>query len=254
MGTYTTNYQLYMPTIGETGWGTLVNGNYQTIDTTMKGLSNRITTVENEVNGNLSCTSVTTSGTITGNGGIVGTIGTFSGAVTAKNIHHSGLIPYTVFLTTDLTNLGFSIDAPYAYSNVGNGATVTFYVVYKRNMPKNSNATVKGFHCVSSDIPGVIDNIKVKSGTWTYLLTSGISTISGTLTTSKGTKFNYTGGTGYVGTTITQPQALEILSGVNTVTINNTYSQYQDANVYISMRNTSGVEGYMRAYPSCLDT
>ena len=93
MGTYTTNYNLYTPTVGETGWGTLVNGNFSTIDTTMKSLSNRITTcesygaritaIENEVNGALSCTSVTASGKITGNGGIAGTTGTFSGNVTA---------------------------------------------------------------------------------------------------------------------------------------------------------------------------
>lgn len=48
MGTYTTNYNLYMPTIGEQGWGDLINGNYQTIDTTMKSLSNSIGTLETE--------------------------------------------------------------------------------------------------------------------------------------------------------------------------------------------------------------
>ena len=37
MGTYTTNYNLFMPTIGEQGWGELVNGNFTTIDTAMKG-------------------------------------------------------------------------------------------------------------------------------------------------------------------------------------------------------------------------
>ena len=84
MGTYTTNYQLYTPTVGETGWGTLVNGNFTTIDSTMKSLSNRITAVESEVNGALSCTSVTASGKITGNGGIAGTTGTFSGVVSAS--------------------------------------------------------------------------------------------------------------------------------------------------------------------------
>ena len=35
MGTYTTHYNLYMPTIGETGWGTLVNENCQKIDTAL---------------------------------------------------------------------------------------------------------------------------------------------------------------------------------------------------------------------------
>ena len=47
MGTYTTNYNLFMPTVGEQGWGTLVNGNFSTIDNTMKGLSNRATALEN---------------------------------------------------------------------------------------------------------------------------------------------------------------------------------------------------------------
>ena len=98
MGTYTTNYNLFMPTVGETGWGTLVNGNFSTIDTTMKSLSNRITTcesygarvtaIENEVNGNLSCTSVTTSGKVTANGGITSTTGTFSGAVTGASFNN----------------------------------------------------------------------------------------------------------------------------------------------------------------------
>ena len=70
MGTYTTTYNLFLPTIGEQGWGELVNGNFTTIDTTMAGLNTRLTAVENEVNGALSCTSVTTSGTITSTGKI----------------------------------------------------------------------------------------------------------------------------------------------------------------------------------------
>ena len=48
MGTYTTNYNLFMPTIGEQGWGELVNGNFSTIDTTMEGLDTRIETLETE--------------------------------------------------------------------------------------------------------------------------------------------------------------------------------------------------------------
>ena len=83
MGTYTTNYNLFMPTVGETGWGTLVNGNFSTIDTTMKGLDTRLTTVESEVNGNLSCTSVTTSGKVTANGGVGTTSLTTSSTITS---------------------------------------------------------------------------------------------------------------------------------------------------------------------------
>ena len=48
MGTYTTNYNLFMPTVGEQGWGDLVNGNFTTIDTVMKGLDTRIGTLETE--------------------------------------------------------------------------------------------------------------------------------------------------------------------------------------------------------------
>ena len=48
MGTYTTNYNLFMPSVGEQGWGELVNGNFTTIDTSMKSLSNSIATLETE--------------------------------------------------------------------------------------------------------------------------------------------------------------------------------------------------------------
>jgi len=48
MGTYTANYQLYMPSIGEQGWGDLMNGNLTTIDTTMAGLNTRVGTLETE--------------------------------------------------------------------------------------------------------------------------------------------------------------------------------------------------------------
>lgn len=46
MGTYTANYNLFLPTVGEQGWGTLVNGNFTTIDATMKGLDARISPLE----------------------------------------------------------------------------------------------------------------------------------------------------------------------------------------------------------------
>ena len=126
MGTYTTNYQLYMPTVGEQGWGTLVNGNFETIDTTIAGLSTRLTAVENEVNGALSCTSVTTSGEITGNGGIAGTTGTFSGAVTGASFNgvvlkNSGTI--TVTPTSTLVGV-----IPKTYGDTGGTLTLLPYI------------------------------------------------------------------------------------------------------------------------------
>ena len=49
MGTYTTNYNLFMPSIGEQGWGEIVNNNFSTIDTTMGGLDAKVGTLETEM-------------------------------------------------------------------------------------------------------------------------------------------------------------------------------------------------------------
>ena len=49
MGTYTTNYNLFMPTVGEQGWGDLVNGNFATIDNTMSDLNTRMGTAETNI-------------------------------------------------------------------------------------------------------------------------------------------------------------------------------------------------------------
>ena len=44
MGTYTPNYNLYMPSIGEQGWGELVSNNFEILDTNLNDLQNQITT------------------------------------------------------------------------------------------------------------------------------------------------------------------------------------------------------------------
>ena len=121
MGTYTANYQLYMPSIGEQGWGDLMNGNLTTIDTTMKSLNtrmgtaennitsldsrldtvetygSRITAIENEVNGNLSCTNVTATNTLTANKIVVpmnnsGHITLYSMNISAECTKNTGLV------------------------------------------------------------------------------------------------------------------------------------------------------------------
>ena len=70
-----------MPSVGEQGWGELVNGNFSTIDATMSGLDTRIGTLETETDaieervttleaGNfetINCTGVITAKTIEGN-------------------------------------------------------------------------------------------------------------------------------------------------------------------------------------------
>ena len=178
MGTYTTNYNLYMPTIGETGWGTLINGNYQTIDTTMKGLSNRITAVENEVNGNLSCTSVTTSGKITGNGGIVSSTGTFSKVVTAMNVSRFGYQP--VVMVLDGLNESIRVNqANAAYTETYNSnMTATFYINPKSitgNTSPLPYICIPSFKHQNSEVECSIVDIKIIGGLWSspYIAQNG---------------------------------------------------------------------------------
>ena len=64
MGTYTTNYNLFMPSVGETGWGELVNGNFTTIDNAMKGFDDILSKMAWDGD------NVTFPGSVTANGGI----------------------------------------------------------------------------------------------------------------------------------------------------------------------------------------
>ena len=50
MGTYTPNYNLYMPSIGEQGWGDLVSNNFEILDTNLNDLQTQITTNLNNIN------------------------------------------------------------------------------------------------------------------------------------------------------------------------------------------------------------
>ena len=86
MGTYTTNKNLFMPTVGEQGWGDLVNGNFTTIDTFLKPITVSGSTytftgshVGNQSGGSISATSITNSGTLTQTG-----TSTFTGKITAN--------------------------------------------------------------------------------------------------------------------------------------------------------------------------
>ena len=119
MGTYTTNHNLFLPTIGEQGWGELVNGNFETIDTFLKPISLSGTTYTftgNQTGGSISATSVTNSGTltstgkITANGGIStkalsATTGTFSGAVTGSSFNEVPIKRSITVTPTNATNI-----------------------------------------------------------------------------------------------------------------------------------------------------
>ena len=185
MGTYTANYNLFMPTVGETGWGTLVNGNFTTIDTTMKSLSNRITAVENEVNGALSCTSVTTSGKVTANGGIstktlTATTGTFSGVVTGSSGTFSGSVSssnisdrnvWVLILSETSSNLSnypvhFNVLGSVNASTYGS-VTLDFINITLSPGSSTSRLVCYNPHNTTYGITPIVD-IKVIGGSWSY--------------------------------------------------------------------------------------
>ena len=83
MGTYTTNYNLFMPSVGEQGWGELVNGNFATIDTTMSGLNTRMGTAETNIT-SLTTRMGTAETTIASNKSRIGTLETDTNAVEAR--------------------------------------------------------------------------------------------------------------------------------------------------------------------------
>ena len=83
MGTYTTNYNLFMPSVGEQGWGDLVNGNFATIDTTMKGLNTRMGTAETNIT-SLTTRMGTAEMNVNSNRSRIGTLETTTNAMKEK--------------------------------------------------------------------------------------------------------------------------------------------------------------------------
>ena len=127
MGTYTTNKNLFMPTVGEQGWGTLVNGNFETIDNFLKPISLSGSTytftgshVGNQSGGSVSATSISNNGTliqtgtstftgkITGNGGIGTTSLTTSSTITStgKITGNGGIGTTSLTTSSTITSTG----------------------------------------------------------------------------------------------------------------------------------------------------
>ena len=176
MGTYTTNYNLFMPTIGETGWGTLVNGNFTTIDTTMKRLDTRITAVENEVNGNLSCTSVTA------------TTGTFAGAVTGASFNGATitsdsfngikitkqLTPFKMYLSTRVWNETEYVSIPTYGIQISSSGYYFPFIFGTAQTPLYAHTpskTVKsGWSYLINNAPVLIHDVEILDGSYNFVL------------------------------------------------------------------------------------
>ena len=125
MGTYTTNKELFMPTVGEQGWGELVNGNFSTIDTFLKPITVSGSTytftgnhVGNQSGGTINATSISNSGTFTQTG-----TSTFTGKITANG----GVNNYESRLTS-LENISTTITTgiKYQYKVQPTSSTSTF--------------------------------------------------------------------------------------------------------------------------------
>ena len=195
MGTYTTNYNLFMPSIGETGWGTLVNGNFTTIDATIKSLSNSIGTLDTKTDalvadiaalegvsngGAIKSKSITNSGTITstglitGNGGFKGTLtGNVNGFIRAK-------------LTKTNPNNGAGIVIP-ASTHLGKGGE------YSKLYPKLTGIIITNpdeTHSITVNCDSSTDNSDSKFYVYAVNIITGAVRTLGTYSCSSSTMNN----------------------------------------------------------------
>ena len=194
MGTYTANYQLYMPSIGEQGWGDLMNGNLTTIDTTMKSLSNsvtsldsrldtvetygsRITAIENEVNGALSCTSVTTSGNVTVNGNLT-VKGGISGGVFNTTLTNASNVLGGLYISSTK-----SLTSVYVSGNNGKDQNHTSTVTYTyRANPICNSVTFQVYAGTEGSTSTMRSYVQVNGTIIVDTGTAGSSAVSKTIT------------------------------------------------------------------------
>ena len=106
MGTYTSNYNLFLPSIGEQGWGDLVNGNFEIIDTTMKELDTRVGTAETNIT-SLTTRMGTAETTITSNTTRIGTLETEMDTVEERVTVLENTIPEQGLVEGNLKGLVF---------------------------------------------------------------------------------------------------------------------------------------------------
>ena len=145
MGTYTTNKNLFMPTVGETGWGTLVNGNFETIDTLLKPITVSGSTytftgnhVGNQSGGTITATKITNSGTLTQTG-----TSTFTGKLTANGgIGTKALSATSISNSGNMTNTGTLTSTGKIYANGG----IEIKGVVSGDVTFNGNITAANFN------------------------------------------------------------------------------------------------------------
>lgn len=149
MGTYTTNKELFMPTVGEQGWGTLVNGNFETIDSFLKPITVSGSTytftgnhVGNQSGGSISATSITNSGILTNTG-----TSTFTGKITANG----GIGTTSLTTSSTITSTGKIT----ANGGIGCKALTATSISNSGNMTNTGTLTSTGKIYANGGIEGV---------------------------------------------------------------------------------------------------
>lgn len=220
MGTYTANYNLFMPSVGEQGWGDLVNGNFSTIDTYLKPISlsgSTYTFTGNQTGGSISATSISNGGTLTSTGKITanGGIGTTS-LTTSSTITSTGKITGNGGIgTTSLTTSSTITSTGLITANGGIKGNLTG----KINVSSSAASGDIAVYAVSYANPSISSR---------DFTTSGSATCSTATVTMKNTSIiNYTGSTSTNSTctitvTHTNPKAVKLYGLFYVTVVNNT--------------------------------
>ena len=186
MGTYTTNKNLFMPTVGETGWGTLVNNNFTTIDTFLKPITVSGSTytftgnhVGNQSGGSVSATSITNNGTLTQKG-----TSTFTGKITANGgIGTTSLTTSsTITSTGKITGNGGIAGTTGTFSGAVTGASFNGFIprVYTFKIDGTGNTSFTGQSITSINSAGTSDDTSTVSCYIDSTFTTDFGTKSGT--------------------------------------------------------------------------
>lgn len=213
MGTYTANKELYMPTVGEQGWGDLMNTNLSTIDNFLKPITvsgSTYTFTGNQTGGSVSATSITNSGTLTSTGKITanGGIGTTSlttsstitstGKITANGgIGTAALTATSISNSGNMTNTGTLTSTGKIYANGGIEGVTTLNKTVTVT-PTSTSIGYAGTHVLNMCpyIPGVTytGSIRAKGESSSVLYTWNTSNVMSTQTAGANVDktFNFT--------------------------------------------------------------
>lgn len=236
MGTYTTNYNLFMPSHGEQGWGDLVNDNFSTIDATMKGLDTRIGTLETEAE-TLDSRTRTLENTIPEEGMIVATKTIDAQEGVYGRLYINGV------LTTD--NSGTQ------YASVTSTVQSTSIAQIGGGTKTSDAITVEGIINKLNDVPYPIrisPGIYIKSDEY---VTGDINTVLSQVTRTATVKFTST-----IGTAGTQAHLAFYVNGVQVDTLTTKYENYTVTSTHeVSIGSTCYIEIYIPSnYTSIYNT